>query len=80
MQQCIYQQAPYRAVGGYWVKQDQTISVPTETEMFRLLGMHYVEPQERTLNLYKRQMRGAWAKDLTYVVGAPNPPTQTSMF
>lgn len=83
MSQCIAQRSPYRAVGGYWTVSEtgKRISVPTEVEMFRLLGMSYVEPQARTLNMYMRQMNNVrWAREVNYIADAPGMATQTSMF
>lgn len=84
MQQCIYQQAPYRAIDGYWTltKTYQRISVPDEREMFRLLGIGQVlEPKYRTIERYVAMMRNVkWADQLTLTAPTPEKPTQTSMF
>ena len=53
MTQLSWRNSPYRAEGSYWWHKGQKISVPDETEMFRLLGMSYILPAERTLEKYK---------------------------
>jgi len=90
MQECIRQSAPYRAEGGYWrVKGDgdnpepeaKRISVPDEKEMFRLLGMAWVAPAERTLAMYRQMMRNvSWAQQVTFVPDEPLVSVQSTMF
>jgi hypothetical protein len=84
MQQCIYQNAPYRATEGYWTLTEtgQRIRVPDERELFRLLGIGQVlDPQFRTLERYVAMMqRVTWARDLRLIDKASESPTQTSLW
>lgn len=69
MQQCIARHSPYRAVEGYWreVESGRRLRVAEEAELFRLLGMAYVYPKDRTLDDYQRRMNCRWVKDYTLV-------------
>ncbi len=79
MQRLLVGKSPYRPNEGYfWVK-DKKVSVPDEKEMFRLLGMPFVEPPSRTLDRYEQGMR--WFKPadkLQFVVD--NTPKQNGLF
>lgn len=79
MQRLLMGKSAYRAHEGYWRLGERKISVPDEHEMFRLLGMGYIEPSSRTLDRYEAGMK--WFKsvgDLTFV--EDNSPKQTGMF
>ena len=59
MQACSYQNAPYRARGGYWCigePFDQRLTVADEREVFRLLGMPVIEPANRSVETYQRYL------------------------
>lgn len=79
MQQCIYRAAPYRAEGGYWWKEGRKLSIPDETEMFRLLGMTEVLPHLRSIDVYHKFMSPArWAASVMYAA-EPEKPVQGTL-
>lgn len=88
MTQLKYQKAPYRPAGGYFRECDEhgeptgaTIRVAGEADLFRLLAMDSLAPNERTLEAYAAALKAPhwWAQewDRVDVVAAP---TQTGMF
>jgi DNA polymerase/3'-5' exonuclease PolX len=74
MSRVMYGDAPYRASDSDWWAGQRRIIVPDEVEMFRLLGMAYVEPANRTEETYRKGMQSAkWAAvdSLTFADDVP---------
>lgn len=49
--------APYRARDGYWWAGEQMLATPTEADVFNLLGLPFIQPNERTPDLYQHFMQ-----------------------
>lgn len=82
MQQMIFKKFPYRCIGGYLVDGEDgaRLSVPDESEWFRLLSMPYVAPPMRTLDLYM-QTRVAPVTERHYAALQPvDKPVQSTLF
>lgn len=54
MQYCSWKKAPYRAHNGYWWHGESKLAIRGEHELFEMLGIPYLEPQQRTQEVYKR--------------------------
>lgn len=64
MRQCISFESPYRARDGYWWAGEERLHIPDETEMFRLLGMDWMPPGDRSLLRYQQWMSPPlWVND-----------------
>lgn len=77
--------APYRfRDGALWIDAQRRVSIPTEFELFRLLGMPYIYPVGRCVGAYRQYMRrNRWADvaSLTLVDGPQDSkPRQNSLF
>lgn len=66
--------------GGYVWRNGKKISVPDEDTFFMLLRMHYVDPDKRSEQAYRRTPKTRYVTDdrLTFVTD--DAPTQRSMF
>ena len=72
--------SPYRANEGYWWQDGKKLAIPTEKEMFRLLGMEWVRPSLRTADLYAHRMRGWQPVEVNFAEGVHTPPRQSVLF
>lgn len=88
MQQLIYQKAPIRPAEGYFRECDErgeptgaAIRVAGEAEMFRLLAMDTLAPEDRTLAAYEAALKAPhWWTQEWETVAVEAAPTQTGMF
>lgn len=72
-------ESPVRAREGYLWHGLRRLTVPHEAEMFRLLGMPYVQPQDRDIGIYRQYLGNpAWAETWTYA--ADQKPEQLDLF
>lgn len=79
MQQLVRHNAPLRAKEGYWTLHDRRLSTPAETDVFALLGMPYIEPDERDVSAYMEYLHRAprLGRAWTYIDAVePEPPMQ----
>lgn len=81
MQQLIAQQAPYRPSEGYWQADGQRIRTAEEADVFALLNMPVLAPEQRTLDAYAKALMPPhwWAQEWT-AVEVEAAPTQQGMF
>lgn len=71
--------SPVRARDGYLWYGLRKLSVPHEAEMFRLLGMPYIEPKDREVGIYRRYLGNPnWPETWNYA--SEQAPEQISLF
>lgn len=83
MSQMLERHAPYRCEGGYFQHNGARLRVSTEAELFRLLGMPIIPPNERSVERYHREMGSpawGWAAGWTVAQQQPEQRIQGSLF
>ena len=65
--------APYKPRDGYWWIGDTRLRVADEDALFRLLGLPFIPPEQRRIEVYQRGMVGDWAAvdSLEYAESGP---------
>ncbi len=80
MTKLSWARSPYRAQEGYWWQDAKKLAIADEAEMFRLLGMPYIEPKNRLLDTYERGMaKFKPVQDVKFAT-VKEAPKQQSMF
>lgn len=59
MTQMVMQRAPYRFKDGALWLGDRRVAVRQEADLFKLLGMPYILPEQRTIEVYQRYLKKA---------------------